>query len=424
MADVAQTFIDNSAAREQQALLRQQRLAEFLQQQAFQPDQKFSYAGIEAPPSGAAALARGLQSGVAGYLQGRAMKGQDDLVKKTEARESKYGEDLARALAAATPGRSVDTSSMGEDGLPRVSTESKGGYEGIAAALQGINNPDVTRALGPQMTMAQIQQQQAAADRAAKLADAKELKAAPGSTSGDIPMTVKEWEYYQKLPAEKRDEFLNMKRTVAPINLGGTVMQPSPSRPGVAAATFDKTLPPEARPETRAAQAAAVQTAENEVEARAVLPRVEQNSTYLVSLLDQMAEHPGLPGVVGMPNVTGALRVPGTPEADFRSILEQVQGKQFLEAFESLKGGGAITQIEGEKAGNAIARLQTAQTEPAFKAALTEFKTIVQGGLERARAKAKAGGPKLSPVDQEAMDWANANPNDPRATAIKQRFGM
>ena len=32
--------------------------------------------------------------------------------------------------------------------------------------------------------------------------------------------------------------------------------------------------------------------------------------------------------------------------------------------------------------------------------------------------------PKLAPQDAEALSWANANPNDPRAAAIKKRLGM
>lgn len=31
---------------------------------------------------------------------------------------------------------------------------------------------------------------------------------------------------------------------------------------------------------------------------------------------------------------------------------------------------------------------------------------------------------KISPIDQQALDWANANPNDPRSKAIKQKLGM
>jgi hypothetical protein len=207
MADVAQTFIDNSAAREQQALLRQQRLAEILQQQAFQPDQKFSYAGVEASPSAAGALAKGLQGGIAGYLQGRALKGQDDLVKKTEAREERYGTDLAKALGAANTKPWVNPDGPGavgnapiyqagasglrsaEDPAPppqmmpgadQSMTPFKagpaGGYEAIAAALQNIGNPDVTRSLGPQITMQQMARKEKLADEARAFANANAMQ--------------------------------------------------------------------------------------------------------------------------------------------------------------------------------------------------------------------------------------------------------
>jgi hypothetical protein len=69
-------------------------------------------------------------------------------------------------------------------------------------------------------------------------------------------------------------------------------------------------------------------------------------------------------------------------------LLNQIGGKQFLEAFESLKGGGQITQIEGDKATQAIARMSRAQTEPEFRAAVKEFKDIVKIGMERAASKA------------------------------------
>jgi hypothetical protein len=39
----------------------------------------------------------------------------------------------------------------------------------------------------------------------------------------------------------------------------------------------------------------------------------------------------------------------------------------------------------------------------------------------------KRGGPTtptLTPVDQQALQWANSNPGDPRAAAIKQRLGL
>jgi hypothetical protein len=46
---------------------------------------------------------------------------------------------------------------------------------------------------------------------------------------------------------------------------------------------------------------------------------------------------------------------------------------------------------------------------------------------ESGTTKKRGGGaPKvqLSPVDQQALQWANSNPGDPRAAAIKQRLGQ
>jgi hypothetical protein len=39
-------------------------------------------------------------------------------------------------------------------------------------------------------------------------------------------------------------------------------------------------------------------------------------------------------------------------------------------------------------------------------------------------SKTQTGAKQLSPVDQQALDWANANPKDPRSAQIKQRLGM
>ena len=43
---------------------------------------------------------------------------------------------------------------------------------------------------------------------------------------------------------------------------------------------------------------------------------------------------------------------------------------------------------------------------------------------ERNKLEGKTTGKKISPMDQQALDWANANSNDPRARAIKQKLGM
>jgi len=61
--------------------------------------------------------------------------------------------------------------------------------------------------------------------------------------------------------------------------------------------------------------------------------------------------------------------------------------------------------------------IQTIQTVPAI-ADSTGLNLSASKKLQKAEVK------KLSPMDQQALDWANANSNDPRANQIKQRLGI
>lgn len=106
-------------------------------------------------------------------------------------------------------------------------------------------------------------------------------------------------------------------------------------------------------------------------------PAVEGGATAMPS-------DPALESILGM--VQG--RMPPLSQAgeDLKVKVEQIAGVAFLQAFESLKGAGAITQTEGEKATQAIARLSRTQSPEAFKTSLFEFTDIVRRGVEKARA--------------------------------------
>jgi hypothetical protein len=58
-----------------------------------------------------------------------------------------------------------------------------------------------------------------------------------------------------------------------------------------------------------------------------------------------------------------------------------------LQAFQSLKGSGAITEVEGQKAEQAIARLSTAQSDEGFLRALQDFREAIAPAIERARQR-------------------------------------
>lgn len=123
------------------------------------------------------------------------------------------------------------------------------------------------------------------------------------------------------------------------------------------------------------------------------LPKTIDQATQAIGILDRLKTHKGLSDIVGVPGITGGLLggkiVPGTDAADFSAKLKQVQGQAFLQAFDSLKGGGQITEVEGTKATQAIANLEASQSEKQFKDAVTELQGILKQGLKRAAAAAK-----------------------------------
>ena len=108
--------------------------------------------------------------------------------------------------------------------------------------------------------------------------------------------------------------------------------------------------------------------------------------------INDLTSHPGFSGSVGAKNASYLFGlkgdpVAGTKEADFKAMLEQVQGGAFLQAFESLKGGGQITQVEGEKATQAIVRAQQSQSEEGFKKSMNDFLSV----LDKAEKRATSG---------------------------------
>jgi len=93
---------------------------------------------------------------------------------------------------------------------------------------------------------------------------------------------------------------------------------------------------------------------------------------------------------------------------DAKPLIERTDAqasKQFLEAFESLKGGGHITEIEGQKATDAMSRLgQTGQKESEYRIAAQELKDVLLKGVERARMRAGQGGlPPSSPTIDDLL---------------------
>ena len=161
------------------------------------------------------------------------------------------------------------------------------------------------------------------------------------------------------------------------------------------------------------ARDAKIAGAQSDVQAEATtdLPTTVSKGQRLLGVLDQLEAHQGLPGAVGLKGASqlgGLLDTPvaGTPEADFVALVEQAGGAVFLEAFQDLKGGGHITEIEGQKAEQAVARIRNRdQSEAGYKQAIDDLREIIRNGMERKRKEAEGD---FSPVTgrsaQERID--------------------
>lgn len=130
-------------------------------------------------------------------------------------------------------------------------------------------------------------------------------------------------------------------------------------------------------------------------EAKVGLGQAAATAEQSLATIEAIRNHPGR-DAWGAQGATAAWPIigngiPGSKGRDFVVMVDQLKGKAFLEAFESLKGGGQITEQEGAKAQAAIARLDRAQSREGFDAALKDLEDVIRGGVARARAKAGGG---------------------------------
>jgi hypothetical protein len=106
----------------------------------------------------------------------------------------------------------------------------------------------------------------------------------------------------------------------------------------------------------------------------------------------KIAPHEGFNTAVGVSGITGGFGaagfIPGTSTTDFKERFKQIGGQTFLAAYETIRGAGQITEQEGAKATAALNRMSLAQSEVEFIKAAREFEENVTKGMELARKRA------------------------------------
>jgi len=397
---------------EQMEIARLYRMADALRKQADEPTEGQMVSGHYVAPSWTQGLAKMLSAYGSGKMErdaaeaakaygeqqrtdftdtaakyAQALRGTPEQQTAYEA-DNPFGEDLGN-LQTVTPGTPGDPNQA-----LAIAMQSKSqpwqqfAMQNMLAQAKGANDT-------AEMRNWRFAQSLSEADRAAFLAK-----------SGTMPSSVQEWEYFNKLSPEQKAAYLEMKRNPQIMNLGGTMAVRAPG--GGVGESYAVTPKPEAMPVFKGAQAKAEAEAKADVAAKADseksarsaasdLPVIEDKANYALNLLDTMVgsedgkvkPHKGFDNYIGTWTGEYQAKIPGSQAADFKTYHDQVKGTAFLEAFESLKGGGQITQIEGDKATAAITRMDRAQSREEYTKAARELQGIIRQGLKRARDKAK-----------------------------------
>jgi hypothetical protein len=156
------------------------------------------------------------------------------------------------------------------------------------------------------------------------------------------------------------------------------------------------------------AKATGTETGKSAAKASAELPSAIEAADRGIKLIDEMIgdttvndrgqlvfgknrPHAGFESYVGASMFPGARFVEGSDTASFELRQKQIEGQAFLDAFQTLKGGGQITEKEGEKATAAISRMNKAASEVEYVKAARELQEVLREGVKRAKSKASRG---------------------------------
>ena len=210
------------------------------------------------------------------------------------------------------------------------------------------------------------------------------------ANGGEMPSNVREYKFFNGLSPEDQQKYLTMKRAEKYLDTGTGFVRPNPVAPGgPPVATIQKDI---------AGKAAQQAQGTEQGKALVDLPKVRQNATTTLKYIDDVLRDPNLGNVTG---AQGWLPTVRSTSRDTEARIAQLGGRAFLSAFESLKGGGQITEIEGKKATEALARLtDLKQSDAGYKKALEDFRNEVITLVQIAEQRAQGAGPYVPPPGQ------------------------
>ena len=172
-------------------------------------------------------------------------------------------------------------------------------------------------------------------------------------------------------------------------------------------------------------------------QATSAIKGFETKADSFVNDIKKLRDDPGLAEITGI----AAGRLPGITANGRRAqaLYDKIVAKGGFQALQDMrdmsKTGGALGNVsnqENTQLKASFAAIDRRQDAKDVKAALDQVIGDIEGSKTRLKEaydmtySYKAEQPKksLSGEDQQALDWANKNPNDPRSAQIKNRLGV
>jgi len=162
----------------------------------------------------------------------------------------------------------------------------------------------------------------------------------------------------------------------------------------------------------------------------------ETKADSFINDIKKLRDDPGLAEITGI----AAGRLPGITANGRRAqaLYDKIVAKGGFQALQDMrdmsKTGGALGNVsnqENTQLKASFAAIDRRQDAKDVKAALDQVIGDIEGSKTRLKEaydmtylyKAEQPKKSLSGEDQQALDWANKNPNDPRSAQIKNRLG-
>jgi len=198
----------------------------------------------------------------------------------------------------------------------------------------------------------------------------------------NVPSAIQKYQQLQNIRkvhgenSQQEKDFMNVIRGTSTVNLGGEVYQIDGF--GNIIKKIDKTLSPKDQPQNIIEQEQAKVKGKELGELKIQFPKIQQEMNEKVQIIDEMLNDPNLGSYLGKNSLKPDLLVVGTATGDFRRKLDMIKGKEFLAQFDKLRGGGQISNTEGEQALRAGTSIDDSLTEKSFREELIRLRTVAQ----------------------------------------------